>query len=692
MASMQNSLLRLLLLLVFGAALAGAQSTIASLPLLTHADQVRHLSADEAALGYPVRIRGVITDDVPSPDFFVQDSTAGIYVEGSPSPQFGHHWGDLVELEGVTGPGKFAPVIREQKLRVLGRGQLPQARVYPFIELAAGQQDSQWAQVRGIVRSVSIDRTSWPETVLAMSVASGDGRFNVRVPITREQDFSSWIDSEVAVEGVCGSLFNNQRQLIGVLFYVPDLQFIKVESQEKDVPISSLMRFSPGGGSRHRVRVQGVVCYQQLGRTLFIESEGQGLRVLSQQSTPLAIGDIVDVLGFPATGESAPVLENAAFHRVSHGPPPPPLSLDLTAPWEQYDGALVATEAKLLHLEQQADGPRLLLQQGDRVFEGLMENASSSSVAGLRVNSQVRVTGICLVRNGGLWSTPLSFRLLLRSPQDVIVLHAPSWWNLRNALWLLGIVSGILFLVLAGMIFLSRKLREQMKVIREKIEHGAVLEERNRIARELHDTLEQELAGITMQLDLAVDCFRQVPMVAFDALSAARNMSRHSMVEARRSVWDLRCSLLENGDLPSALREVVRSIPSPPETKVDIQVQGTPVRLPGRVEMNLLRIGQEAASNGIKHGHATNIRIALRYTLEKVILEVRDDGCGLTGEHSKAGHFGMLDMRERAEALGSQLVIEGAPGNGTSISVEIAMQPQVTSDAELKTHTHSGRG
>ncbi len=692
MDSLQNSPFRFLLLVVFGAALASAQSTTASLPLLTHADQLRHLSAEEAALGYPVRIRGVITDDVPSPDFFVQDSTAGIYVEGSTSPQFPHHWGDLVELEGVTGPGKFAPVIREQKLRVLGRGQLPQARVYPFIELAAGQQDSQWAQVRGIVRSVSIDRTSWPETVLAMTVASGDGRFNVRVPITREQDFSSWIDSEVVVEGVCGSLFNNQRQLIGVLFYVPDLQFIKVETQEKDVPISSLLRFSPGGGSRHRVRVQGIVSYQQPGRTLFIESKGQGLRVLSQQSTPLAIGDIVDVLGFPATGESAPVLENAAFHRVSHGPPPQPITLDLTAPWEQYDGALVTTEAKLLHLEQHADGPRLLLQQGDRVFEGLVENASSASFSGLRVNSELRLTGICLVRNGGLWSTPLSFRLLLRSPQDVVVLHAPSWWNLRNALWLLAIVSGILFLVLAGMIFLSRKVREQMKVIREKIEHGAVLEERNRIARELHDTLEQELAGITMQLDLAVDCFRQVPMIAFDALSAARNMSRHSMVEARRSVWDLRCSLLENGDLPSALTEVVRSIPAPPETKVEIKVQGTPVRLPGRVEMNLLRIGQEAASNGIKHGRAMNVRIALRYTPEKVILEVRDDGCGLTGEHSKAGHFGMLDMRERAEALGSQLVIESAPGNGTSISVEVAMQAQVTSDAELKTHTHSGRG
>ena len=692
MADPQNPVSRFLLLLLFGVIYASAQSTTASLPVLTHADQVRHLSAEEAALGYPVRIRGVVTDDVPSPDFFVQDSTAGIYVEGSTSPSFGHHWGDLVELEGVTGPGKFAPVIREQKIRVLGRGQLPQAQVYPFIELAAGQQDSQWVQVRGIVRSVSIDRTSWPETVLAMTVASGDGRFNVRVPLAHEQDFSSWIDAEVLVEGVCGSLFNNQRQLIGVLFYVPDLQFIRVETQEKDVPISSLMRFSPGGGSRHRVRVQGTVSYQQLGRTLFIESEGQGLRVLSQQSTPLAVGDIVDVLGFPATGESAPVLENAAFHRVSHGAAPKPIALDLTAPWEQYDGALVTTDAKLLHLEQQPDGPRLLLQQDGRVFEGLMENASAASLSGLRVNSQLRLTGICLVRNGGLWSTPLSFRLLLRSPQDVVVLHAPSWWNLRNALWLLAIVSGILFLVLAGMFFLSRKVREQMKIIREKIEHGAVLEERNRIARELHDTLEQELAGITLQLDLAVDCFRQVPAVAFDALSAARNMSRHSMIEARRSVWDLRCSLLEKGDLPSALTQIVRSIPSPPETKVAIEVQGTPVRLPGRVEMNLLRIGQEAVSNGIKHGHARNVRIALRYTAEKVILEVCDDGCGLAGEHSKAGHFGMLDMRERAQALGSQLVVESAPGKGTIVAVEVALLQKITTDAELKTHTHSGRG
>ena len=123
-----------------------------------------------------------------------------------------------------------------------------------------------------------------------------------------------------------------------MLFYVPDLSFIKVESQAKEVPVSSLMRFSPGGRSQHRVRVRGVVTYQQRGRALFLQNHGRGLRVLTQQDTALTIGDLVDVIGFPGVGESAPVLEDAVFHRIGSGHRRDPLKLDLTIPWEQFDG------------------------------------------------------------------------------------------------------------------------------------------------------------------------------------------------------------------------------------------------------------------------------------------------------------------------------------------------------------------
>lgn len=207
-----------------------AQSSARSLPTLTHTSQVRRLSPEQAAMGYPVRIRGVITMDAPAPDFFIQDATAGIYVEGSLAPEYSHLLGQLVEVEGVTGPGKFAPVIREKRLHVLGKGVLPQAHLFSFSELADGQQDSQWVRVRGIVRSVAIDRNSWHEIAVAMRVASGGGEFNVRVPIGREQDLSFWVDSEVLIEGVCGSLYNLNRQLTGILLYVPRLNFMKVEA------------------------------------------------------------------------------------------------------------------------------------------------------------------------------------------------------------------------------------------------------------------------------------------------------------------------------------------------------------------------------------------------------------------------------------------------------------------------------
>jgi len=663
------------------------------LPTLTHADQIRRLSPEQAALGYPVVVQGVITMDAPAPDFIVQDATAGIYVEGNASPRYPHLLSQFVEIEGVTGPGRFAPVIREKKLRVLGPGELPKAQLFPLSELANGQQDSQWAQVRGIVRSAAVDRTSWREPTLAMRVASEGGEFNVRVPLAHEQDFSAWVDSEVLIEGVCGSLYNTNRQLTGILFYVPRLSFIRVEAPATEVPLSELLRFSPSEGTRHRVRVRGVVGYQQQGNALFLQSQGKGLRVLTQQATPLEIGDVVDVLGFPAMGDSAPMLEDAIFHRIGHQNPAQPEVLNLAVPWEQYDGAVVTTDAKLVNRQAQSDGLRLMLQRGDLFFDATVPpGVVAERFLSIPPNSEIRVTGICLVRSGGLWQTPQSFRLLLRVPQDVVVLNTPSWWNLRHTLWLLGITAGILMAVIVWVVLLGRRLQEQMDIIRQKLRSGAVLEERNRIARELHDTLEQELAGITMQLDLAVDCFQQAPGVAQHALETARDMSRHSMIEARRSVWDLRCQLLEDGDLVSALERIVEPLVPRERTKVDFRIQGAPVRLPGPVEMNLLRIGQEAVANAVKHGRATQVAIELCYTHQSVCLTVNDNGQGFAaGEASPTGHFGLLDMRERAQSMGSHLQVESKPGEGTRIAVEVSIQPQEVNDEDLKANTYSGR-
>ncbi len=666
----------LLVCLQFAVVLSAiAQST--QLPLLTHVEQVRRLTPAEAGRGYPVRIRGVITDDVPAPDFFIQDGTTGIYVEGSRSPVFAHHFGDLVEVEGITGPGRFAPVVLEHKLRVLGRGTLPMTRLYSWNELANGQHDGEWVQVRGTVLSASIDRTSWRETTLAMSVASGGGKLKVRVPITHELDTSAWIDRQVVMEGVCGTLFNFHRQFVGVLLYVPRLSLIQEAERAKEVSFDELMRFSPDQNAfqRVRVRVRGVLVYQQPGSSLFLETNGQGLRVLSQQQALLEPGDVVEASGFPAVGESTPILEDALFRKVGRSSPSPAIAMELRGPLERFDGRLVSIDAKVLQREGPLDGSSFLLQSDKRVFTvSAQTDTAFERMLSISPSSVVRVTGVCLVQSGGLWGTPQSFRLLIRAPSDITVLRAPSWWNLNHALWLLGVCVTVLLVVGTLLVVVSDRLRAQMAIVREKIRMVVIHEERDRIARELHDTLEQELAGMTMQLDLAVDCFQQTPQTARQAVETARNMSRRSMIEARRSVWDLRCRMLEEGDLVSALAQTVGSMTNGERVGINVKVEGAPRRLAATTELNLLRIGQEAVTNAVKHARPSQVTVLLQFRPQVVRLSVVDNGCGFepTGVVlNGSSHFGLLDMRERAQSLGCRLEIHSEPGGGTRIELEV---------------------
>jgi signal transduction histidine kinase len=358
-------------------------------------------------------------------------------------------------------------------------------------------------------------------------------------------------------------------------------------------------------------------------------------------------------------------------------------------PWEQYDGALVTVDGTLLERQGQNGGVRLMLRSGNYLFEA-DAMSTMNRITSIPLNSQLRVSGVCLVRSGGLWSTPQSLRLLLRSDDDVTLVRAPSWWNFRHAMWLFAASLGVLLIVLAWVAVLGQRLREQMALVKQKLRSGAVLEERNRIARELHDTLEQELAGITMQLDLASDCFDKVPRVAQEAIENARRMSRHSMLEARRSVWDLRCHLLESGDLVSALSEIIKPLASPERVKIELKTFGSPVRLPSPIEMNLLRIGQEAVANAVTHGHGGQVTVELTYAPGSVRLLVRDDGEGFVPS-LRAGHFGLLDMRERAQAMGSQLEIESEAGRGTMVAVEVSLNTSTQADEEPKSQTYSGR-
>jgi signal transduction histidine kinase/ligand-binding sensor domain-containing protein len=214
----------------------------------------------------------------------------------------------------------------------------------------------------------------------------------------------------------------------------------------------------------------------------------------------------------------------------------------------------------------------------------------------------------------------------------------------------------------------------RVRVRQLRREFAAVLGERNRIARELHDTLAQGFTGVSMQLE-AVSAKLGGAEAAREHLNQARLLVRSSLAEARRSVRDLRTELLDGASLGEALSVVARQLTSGSEVRAEVSTTGAPRRLPERVERNLLRVGQEALTNAVRHAGATRVRVRLDYEGRRVRLEVADDGRGFQthanghGNGGDSGGFGLRGMRERVAQLGGELSIDSRPGAGTVVTV-----------------------
>ena len=203
-----------------------------------------------------------------------------------------------------------------------------------------------------------------------------------------------------------------------------------------------------------------------------------------------------------------------------------------------------------------------------------------------------------------------------------------------------------------------------------------VLEERARLAREIHDTLAQGFVGISSQLDAVAMSLPGNVDLAKQHLQLASKMARHSLTEARRSVMDLRASALEGHDLPAALHEGAKQWTSGSAVEVQVDVTGEPKHLPEEMEQNLLRIAQEAVANALKHAAASRIWIRLSMEARRLCLRVEDDGRGFEQQDAFStvgGHFGLLGMRERAERLGGALSLHSRPGDGTQVEVTVPL-------------------
>jgi two-component system NarL family sensor kinase len=200
----------------------------------------------------------------------------------------------------------------------------------------------------------------------------------------------------------------------------------------------------------------------------------------------------------------------------------------------------------------------------------------------------------------------------------------------------------------------------------------AKIEERNRLAREIHDTLAQGLAAISLQLESADALIDESPLRAKDNVRKALELARLNLEEARRSVLDLRAAPLLDRSLPEAIRALAARAADEHALAVDVRVQGDVDRLPGRVEAGVYRVVQEALHNATRHAAARRVAIVVHRPERALRVSVEDDGRGFDPQ-SVTGGFGLIGMRERARLLGGTLVVESGPGRGTRIVLEVPL-------------------
>jgi signal transduction histidine kinase len=213
-------------------------------------------------------------------------------------------------------------------------------------------------------------------------------------------------------------------------------------------------------------------------------------------------------------------------------------------------------------------------------------------------------------------------------------------------------------------------------VNRVREEFQAVIAERNRIAREIHDTLAQGIVGVSLQLELAQRLMSTSAESAKEILEQSQTLVQESLNETRRAIWRLRSRSASEDTLPAKLSKAIAQSVRNNRLELKFQVQGAYRRLPAKIEDEILRIGQEAVMNVVRHADASHLQVSLVFNSKTAEMYVSDDGVGFAPdqfEPPRDGHFGLRGMRQRAEVINAKLNVATAVGMGTRIRLEVSL-------------------
>ena len=437
----------------------------------------------------------------------------------------------------------------------------------------------------------------------------------------------------------------------------------QVETQAPEpVPIGSLR--TQGDEHLDLQTIRGVIT--QTGSPIYLQDKSGGIEVRgTATSSQLRVGDEIEVTGRVTLGRYSSSMGASSLRVLRVRVPDPPLSVTpAQAASGDYDKQFIETAGTLVSRTQQ-DGKLVLLLRSTHQLFTAEQNLSFGGQGHVHweIGSVLRVRGTCLM-NEGASSILAPFHLLLRSPQDIEVLAGPPFWTGSHVLLLsAGLVALGFVIVLAAMRM-------------ERWRFSLILEERKRMAHDLHDSLAQSFAGIAFQLHSVrlVLAKRPPDPILQEHVQLAISMVSHSHEDARRTIATLKPSDNVDGDLLESLQLQASILTQGGSVKLTVECLGEPVELPAAVKQALLRIGHEAITNAVRHAAPATIDLRLTFEQAFVRLCVRDDGCGFQPNSRATRGFGLLGARSRAASQGGTLTVESRPHAGCSLEVSFPIQ------------------
>ena len=637
-------------------------------------------------------VEGTVVSAMPpeARSFVLTDGTIGAYVapdrnvEDVPSVKRG----DRVRVRGrlLDATPNF-PSARFSHLSVIGEGAAPGARDVRIGEIRAGRCDWEWVRVGGLVRDILPSETNIRWLIMVLCADGETLYVALFVDKRPAAEFMPLIGRTIDICGYTNPQTGSMRRYAGRIFQCPAPSNIEVRTEAKSpftAPhVSRLKYLDPGQiAAFEPVRANGVVTASWGDGHALVDCGKYGnMHLVFDDAKPPSRGQSVEVVGFPR--ETAPIKFTQDEPKVISARDLFTASAAKPSRNAKLHGKTVRFKAAVHSLADPLVRSDTLLVEDAGFVIPVDVSAAPEAATGITVGCTVEITGICVLKQESwrpdrLFPQIEGFMVIVQEPGAIRILARPPWWTAGRLWSFIGMLLAVLAGILAWNVALRRAAaRKGRELLREQIGHMKTQlkkEERTRLAVELHDSLAQSLTGVSLEVDTAMRLADGRNTAMMEHLGIASRTLNSCRNELRHCLWDLRNHALEERTMDEAIRQTL----APHVAGVDVALRfDLPrTRIPDNTAHAILRIIRELALNAIRHGQATKIWITGCADGPLLRFSVRDNGCGFD-PHSASGiaegHYGLLGIQERIEALEGEFNIDSVPGKGTNVRMSIKL-------------------